>query len=198
MAAVVLAAGAGSRFEGGTHKLRAPVGGRPLAAHALEAAAASGLPLIVVTGAVDLADLVPHGATVVHNPRWAEGQATSLAVGITAARAGGFDAVVVGLADQPGIPPEAWRKVAAVDAPVAVATYDGRRRNPVRLSREVWDLLPTTGDEGARVLMRTHPGLVTEVPCPGDPTDIDTAADLRAWWARRGGSGPAKRVDGTG
>ena len=133
---------------------------------------ASGLRLVVVTGGVDLD--VPEA---VPNPRWAEGIATSLQVAIRAAA--DADAVVVGLADQPFVPAEAWRLVAAVDAPLAVATYDGRRRNPVRLAREVWPDLPTTGDQGASVLFRDRP--VVEVACPGDPADVDRVEDLEQW-----------------
>lgn len=183
---MLLAAGGGSRFEGATHKLLAPLRGRPVFAWALDAVLEATGPaideVIVVTGAADLSGLLPEGVAVAPNPRWREGQATSLQTAIAAARQRGHDAVVVGLGDSPFVVPEAWQLVAAAtQRPIVVATYGGRRRTPVKLAAEVWPLLPSHGDEGARNVMRQHPELVGEVPCPGDPGDIDTVEDLRTW-----------------
>jgi CTP:molybdopterin cytidylyltransferase MocA len=187
-AAIVLAAGGGSRFiaSGGTgHKLLATYLGRSVVEWAIETAVAAQLDATyVVRGATDLP--VPPLATgavqFVRNDRWADGIATSMQAGITRARRDGHAAVVVGLGDQPLVQAEAWRRVArATTSPVAVATYEGVRGNPVRLTSMVWPLLPTSGDAGARVVMRRRPDLVTEVPCPGRSADIDTVDDLAEW-----------------
>ena len=98
-------------------------------------------PVVVVTAGQLATALHP---TVVHvvNDGWADGQITSLRAGIDAAASSAPSAVVVGLGDQPFVTVDAWRAVAATDAPIAVATYDGRRGHPVRLRRETWALLP--------------------------------------------------------
>ena len=180
--AVVLAAGGGSRFMADGHKLRTVARGKPIVTWAVEAAVAARLDATaVVVGAVDLDDVLPPGVEVVRNDRWAAGQATSLQRAVAWADERGADALVVGLADQPFVTAEAWRAVAACDAPIAVATYAGARRNPVRLHRDVWPLLPASGDEGARRMIAGNPHLVTEVAGAGDPGDIDTVEDLDAW-----------------
>jgi CTP:molybdopterin cytidylyltransferase MocA len=180
-AAIVLAAGEGARFAGNTHKLTTTFRGRPLWAWAVDAAVAAGFEATyVVTGAVELP--VEPPAVNVRNDAWADGQSTSLAAGIAAARAAGHDSVVVGLGDQPLVGSDAWQAVAnSTTTPIAVATFRGDRRPPVRLAAEMWPLLPAAGDEGARVLMRERPHLVTEVPCIGEPVDIDTLEDLERW-----------------
>lgn len=182
-AAAVLAAGAGSRFAGGHHKLLAPFRDRPLVTWAVQAALDAGLEeTFVVCGAVDLSGVLPAGVTVLANDRWAEGQATSLATAVAASAERGYDAVVVGLGDQPLVIADAWIRVGrAPAAPIVVATYAGVRRHPVRLAEDVWPFLPTVGDRGARTLMTERPDLVREVACPGDPADVDTAEDLTRW-----------------
>jgi CTP:molybdopterin cytidylyltransferase MocA len=135
----------------------------------------------VVVGAVDLGVAVPEGVRVIENHDWACGQASSLQTAVSWALERRHDAFVVGLGDQPLVPSAAWAAVAASASPVAVATFDGQRRPPVRLDRSVWPLLPTAGDEGARVLMKERPDLVSEVVCEGLPVDIDNEEDLSRW-----------------
>ncbi len=183
VAAVLLAAGGGSRFDGPTHKLLALLHGRPVVAHAMESLRGAGLAtIVVVTGAVELpAGMDTTGLIVVSNPQWAQGQASSLQTALAALHDMPVDAVVVGLGDQPFISPQAWRSVAASQSAIAVATYGGTRGNPVRLHRSIWGLLPREGDQGARSLIRLRPELVSEVACMGSPADIDTMEDLQRW-----------------
>ena len=198
---VLLAAGAGARFGDRGHKLLAnlPASAGEPAQSVIErslarAVAARITPIIVVSGALSDAALrtvvrtvvrtdgIDDGEiAVVRNPQWADGQMSSVRVGLAAAAARGCTRVVIGLGDQPGIEATAWRLVAGDAGPISVATYDGRRGNPVALDDDVWPLLPDGGDEGARTLMRVRPDLVREVPCTGSPRDIDTEEDLRRW-----------------
>jgi CTP:molybdopterin cytidylyltransferase MocA len=182
-AAIVLAAGGGTRFSnsgGEGHKLLAPFRGWNVVGWSiLSAVSARFAATYVVVGAVDVPLI--EGATYIKNERWAEGLSTSLQAGVSAASREGHRAVVVGLGDQPLVVGDAWRMVADADARIAVATYDGRRGHPLRLDRRVWPLLPRGGEGGAALLIRRRPDLVVEVPCPGHPADIDTAADLQRW-----------------
>ena len=203
--AVLLAAGSGSRFHGGCHKLDAALpSGRTVyqqsLGHLVEAfgpsagigtgpgtgsSTATGhstAGVLVVHGATERP--VPAGVTSIVNDAWAAGQATSVATALRHATALGADAIVFGLADQPFVPPATWRAVAdaAPEWPIVIATYAGRRGpHPVRLHQSVWPLVPTIGDDGARSVLRDHPALVHEVACEGSPADIDTLEDLERW-----------------
>lgn len=197
--AALLAGGSGSRFDGshvdqfdGIHKLAAQL--RATAVEPAESVFERALrharwadigPIVIVTGSwsptpEQIGDQVA-GTTIVANDRWADGQITSVRTALDAADALGADRIVIGLADQPFVTPDAWRTVASAPGPIAVASYSGRRGNPVALDRSVWQLLPADGDEGARALMRIRPDLVREVACSGSPADIDTVEDLHRW-----------------
>ena len=183
--AVLLAAGSGSRFLGRQHKLLTQILGRSIFAwsvdHLVEAQFRN---IIIVTGAVDLSsqisDAQSSGANliVVHNENWQSGMASSLQCGLAEAQRLGASAVVIGLADQPAIIASNWQHVANSTAPLAVATYNGVRGNPVRVHAELWPLLPTSGDDGARSLFKSHKDLLEEVACDGSSQDLDTNEDI--------------------
>lgn len=184
---VLLAAGAGERFSGPVHKLLAPIRGVPVLTLSVRAMVeAAGQDCAVVLGADTSAELLEalEGCTTVTNPQWRTGQRSSVLCAVGHARANGAEQVVIGLGDQPFVGADSWRAVAAADAPIAVATYGGRRGNPVKLRSDVWELLESTGgdpDAGARTLMHMHPELVVEVACQGSSDDIDTREDLTKW-----------------
>ncbi|MDX1658663.1 MAG: nucleotidyltransferase family protein [Nitriliruptorales bacterium] len=190
MAGLVLAAGAGQRFGDATKQL-ALLDGKPLVRHVVDAALAAGLDQVVVVVGHDagsVAAALPDlpGVEVVRNEQYRAGQAASVRAGI-GALAADVEAVVVLLADQPGVSPSAVRRVrAAVEdgAEVARARYDDGPAHPVGLAREVFArLLALSGDRGARAIFDEVD--VIEVDVDGSrPPDVDTPADL----ARLGGS----------
>ncbi|MBX7159260.1 MAG: NTP transferase domain-containing protein [Acidimicrobiia bacterium] len=187
--AVVLAAGAGRRFDGTGHKLEADAGGLPVVVRSVAAAAAAGFDhTVVVWGAVPLRPILSaYGQTrsvrTVFNPCWADGLAAAHRLGVDAADALGYRSVVVGLGDMPAVTPEDWQAVArCADSPVVVTRWaDGHLSPPVRIQRDVWGLLPATGDIGTRFLWSARDSLlVTQIERGGSGQDVDTVADLDA------------------
>lgn len=182
-AAVVLAAGRATRF--GATKQLAEVDGRPLVRHAVDAAVAAGLaPVVVVVGhdAAEVRAALPAGVTAVDNPAHADGQSTSLRAGVAAVASSDAPALVVLLADQPGIDPDVVARVAAVQRdgghPVVRARYRDRPGHPVCFGRATWPALArVTGDAGARQLLDDLP--VVDVEVDADcPPDVDVPSDL--------------------
>jgi CTP:molybdopterin cytidylyltransferase MocA len=186
VAIAMLAAGRGSRLRSDLPKPLVEVRGRALGSWALAAATASGLrPVVLVVGhrGGTVARIAPEGVLIVRARRWRRGIARSLRAALEAldpwAQVG---AVAVGLADQPLVGAEAYRRLAgayAAGASIAVATYHGRRGNPVLLARSVWPRARRLdGDVGARALMNEE--VVVEVDCSdtGSAADVDTLDDL--------------------
>src|SRR5262249_59266333 len=127
----------------------------------------------------------PGGVMVGGARRWRRGIARSLRAALEAldpwAQVG---AVCIGLADQPLVGADAYRRLAEAyrgGATLAVATYGGQRRNPVLLGRSVWDeARRLDGDVGARALMRDADVVGVDWTGTGSAADIDTLDDLKA------------------
>lgn len=189
VAAIVLAAGASSRF--GSNKLLAPLGGRPILQHVLDAVAEAGLDdTVVVLGddaaAVEAAIAWSSERRVV-NERPQDGLSSSLRVGLDAAAEDpATEAVLVVLGDQPTIRPSVIDAVVrAADgspAPFVQAHYaaDGAP-NPVLVRRQAWAMAAgLSGDRGLGPLLAARPELVLAVDVEGANPDVDTPADLAA------------------
>ena len=171
--AVVLAAGAASRFGGPKQALLLP----EVLRRVRDSSVAD---ILVVAGAHPL----ETDARVVQCPDWDRGPGASLRCGL-AALGEDVEAAVVVLADGPDLSPAAVDRVVAAwrdgAGDVVAASYDGDRGHPVVLARPAWNGIP---DEGARAL---DPVLI---PCDdlGSPGDVDLADEI----PRRLRGGPAE------
>ena len=185
--AIVLAAGAGSRFGGG--KLLAPLEGRPVLQHVLDALGGLGVGTIVVVLGHDAraieATIAWRDEQRVVNGAPQQGLSGSVRLGFAALVFAPVDAVLVVLGDQPRLEPAVIHALLAApindERPVAVPRYadEGSGPNPVLLLRSAWPLVDTLiGDRGLGPLLAARPDLVVEVPVAGSNPDIDTREDL--------------------
>ncbi len=187
LAAVILAAGAGSRL-GGIAKALLRRGEHSY----LEAVAA----LARGTGAGELVVVVaePHrlaveaeaarlGLDVVLNPTPERGMASSVAAGFGHALARfGANRALLWPVDHPAVTPATLATLAAATGPIVVPVYLGGGGHPTLFDRAVWAELAACADlpDGARAVVRANPGRVTrvEVLDPGVVADVDLPQDL--------------------
>lgn len=197
IAAVVLAAGAGSRLGGG--KLLLPWRGKPIIVHVAETAVAVSAfhSLSVVTGcnapevAGALAEHLPDAPLcLVENVHWREGMSSSLRLGLETAlsRSDGEDiaGVMFLLGDQPLVQQETLEALlyAHEEAlrrnpghPATAPIHAGKRGNPVILSRRLFpEIMALQGDVGARNILASQGNgvLLVSVADPGVGIDVDS------------------------
>ena len=185
LAALIMAAGRGSRFDG--CKPLATIGDRSLLQLAIDKTRQCGLvDIFVVTGAwhaaiaAAMAAGTLRNAGLIDNPDWERGLGRSIAVGV-ARVATDHDAVMILLADQIGLDAGELRRLIAAHTPghIACARYAGRRGVPALFGREHFDpLTRLDGDQGARGLLRSPDTPVIEVDMENAAVDVDTPADL--------------------
>lgn len=187
---VLLAAGESSRFERG-NKLTATVDDVPIVRRAAETLVESQVDEVVV--------VVGHEADAVRsalasldlsfrtNERYAEGQSTSVRVGVDAARDRGWDATLFALGDMPFVVPETVDALIeaylAGRGTVLAPAYEGKRGNPALFDAAHYDALAAvTGDRGGRRLIEEHEdSALVEVDDPGVTRDVDYEADLEKY-----------------
>ena len=193
---IVLAAGRGSRYVAGSHKLAAPFGddGGVLAT-TLRQAVASQMPVVVVTTApfADLARSAVASRDVVVLPEadaeangngnagQRSGMGHSISAGVQARPQAGGWLVLPG--DMPLIRPQTLQAVARKleGQSVAYAQHGGRRGHPVGFAAELYsELVALNGDQGARRVIARYPAVGVELDDPGILVDIDTVDDLAA------------------
>jgi protein-tyrosine phosphatase len=186
-AAIVLAAGASSRFR--SPKALAPLRGRPLLQHVLDVAAAPGFAEIVVVLGHDADEIERcirwRAERRVRNPDPDAGLSSSLRVGLDSLSPASQAALIL-LGDQPLVRAEVVEALLAgfvsEALPIVVPRYrDGGGPNPLLIHRLAWPLADEArADRGLGPVVRDHPDLVFEVNVEGSNPDVDTPEDLAA------------------
>lgn len=185
--AVVLAAGAATRFDGA--KLLAPFRDRPLVSWSVEAALAAPVETVtVVLGsraddvATTLDAITDSRLRTVTCSDWQTGLSASLRCGLKALPTD-CRAALIFLGDMPNVDPGVAAKLlrAVLDgAPAALPEFAGMPGHPVAISGALFERLAALeGDRGARAVLEDIAGVVRiPVEDPGCIQDIDTKEDI--------------------
>ena len=185
-AGILLAAGRGRRFDPGgvRNKLLQRLPGGELVVAASARRLLSVFPRVIAVvppedgGVADA--LRALGCEVTACPDADRGMGRSLAHAIRhSLPAGGW---LVALGDMPFVREstlQALRRALDEGAGIAAPVFEGRRGNPVAFGALHLDaLLASSGDQGARRLLASHPVTEVAVSDPGVLRDIDSPADL--------------------
>ncbi len=182
---IVLAAGCSSRF--GAPKQLADIDGRPMLARAVDKvtqlAGPDAVTVVLGAHAARLAPLIQDAAvTIVINPDFEQGMASSIRTGLENAPAGTCGVLIV-LADQVAVTVQELRQLVSCwqrqpDRMVAAGYQDATGAPAIFPSDVFPELRSLQGERGARALLLRHPERVLRVPMPSAAIDIDTPADL--------------------
>jgi molybdenum cofactor cytidylyltransferase len=188
VAVVLLAAGLSSRM-GARNKLLIGIEGEALVRRTARTYLAAGADVYAVVGheaAAVRAALADLPLSFVENPRFAEGQQTSVRAGLDSLPEG-YDAVLVALADQAALEPadisDLLRAFAEGDRDrILVPFHNGQRGNPVLFPAGIIAEIRASGRNAAcRKFIDANPHLTRPHEAASDhfTIDIDTPEDLR-------------------
>lgn len=185
----MLAGGTSARL--GQPKQLLPYNGRSLLQHSVQEALQSGAgPVVLVTGAYAQqvrSQVQQQGVHIVWNEHWQQGIASSIKCGLQSlvALAPGVQRATFMVCDQPFVTASLLKQLLqtsiATGKPIVASAYGGTVGIPAVFASSYFNLLlQLTGDEGAKKLMRQHPGQLVTVPFNQGEIDIDTQADYDA------------------
>ncbi len=187
VAGILLAAGSSTRM--GQPKQLLPFRGRTVLEWVVDNALASALHRVIVVLGHEAEAMKPlleqKKVTTVVNPRYGEGQSSSLKAGLREL-AGDCEAALFLLGDQPLVTAKTIDRIIGVYAdspsPIVIPTFGGRRGNPVLFSRVTFPRIEALrGDCGARALFQEYAGEISrvEVHTPSILFDLDTEEDYQ-------------------
>ena len=189
-AAVIQAAGKGSRFLSDQYKLLAPVAGAPMILRTVEPVLQAGFDeIVIVVGfrAAYMREVLGSlPLKIIENTDWEKGQSTSLSAGVRAIQ-GTSDRACLLLGDQPFLKPETLRGLIAESesypGEIIVPFYQGKRGNPIVVPSVYYEelLALTEGDEGGKKLLKAVGYRKFSVEDPGILRDIDTVGELKEY-----------------
>ncbi len=188
----IILLGAGSSSRMGQSKQLLLVEGEPLLLRSAKAALGARANYVV---AVLGANEAPHrkllkglGLEIASNPDWPKGMGSSLKAGLRhlLAIAPGTSAVIVMVCDQPNIHAHHLKTLLdnflKMKYPIVASRYSGIIGVPALFDKSLFPaIFKLEDDQGAKMIIKQHPELVSAVDFPGGEIDLDTPEDYKTF-----------------
>ncbi len=185
---IILAAGRSARL--GSPKQLLSYQGKNLLQHTIDIAFESEIgPIIVVLGSgiEDIsAKLNTNSLTIIENPYWENGMASSVVCGINAMNNlhPDTEAAILMVCDQPFVSAKLLKdlikKQKDSGSSIVASSYENIHGTPALFHKEHFnELSALTGDSGARSLIKSYAESIEAIPFDQGSIDIDTLEDYR-------------------
>lgn len=184
IAIVIMAAGASSRF--GDDKLLTVLSGKRLIDWSVDVAVESGVgSVFVVTNPLRPLGALHSSVSVIVNAKWRDGLSSSIRFALHVLSKTAFRAAIFVPGDQPLLTPAVYQRMTELfqkkTLPLIVASFDGQARNPVLLSRQLWETaIKIKGDVGLSIFARSNGVKTIDCGDIASVLDVDKPADLIA------------------